>query len=181
MNTNVEWYDENIPEFDDVGDFSAVITGTSEKSAASNWRGVSACVAEVEQLGPKGVRRRLIHVSEAANSHEARAYVAAVASVVEALMPGSSVAIYCRNKFIVDALNDWLAGWAANQWNRSNGKPVAAKEIWSQVHNVITERHIDVRGVWVGPSDGRMLRYVEQLLNEARDHRQNQTAKLEAS
>ena len=90
-------------------------------------------------------------------------------------MPGSEVTIYCREEYICNALNLWLRGWADNNWKKSDGKDVAAKEIWAQVLRVIDERHIGVTGIWIKKSDTELQRYVDRLLEEARERRLAQT------
>lgn len=169
MSKKVRWYDERIPEFYEPGRYKALITATSEKSKASNWRGKSSCGIEIDPLDePEGERARFVYKSKEANSEESRGYAGAVVGVVEALPPGSDADIYTRAEHIALTINEYMPNWVSNGWTNNRGERPKALEIWQRVHEVISERHINLKGHWVSKKHHDLCDQIEDLLEDTR-------------
>ena len=52
----------------------------------------------------------------------------------------TEIEIYTGNKWIMTALNEWAPKWQQDDWIKTNGKPVANKELWQQVMKEL-EKH----------------------------------------
>ena len=52
----------------------------------------------------------------------------------------TEIEIYTGNKWIVTAMNEWVPKWQQDDWIKTNGKPVANKELWQQVMKEL-EKH----------------------------------------
>lgn len=111
------------------GVYEAWVVGVDRPTMAGA-AGVSAFAWEICHSGTSEIVANDARASDEDNSDETRAIVAAVYRIVEALQDGSSVTIYCRNKFAVDGINGDVDRWRMNEWRRSDGKPVKHSEIW---------------------------------------------------
>ena len=52
----------------------------------------------------------------------------------------SEIEIYTGSKWLVTALNEWVAKWQQDNWVKANGKSVANKELWQQITEEL-EKH----------------------------------------
>ena len=169
VSKKVRWYEERTPEFYEAGRFNALITATSEKSEASNWRGKSSCGIEIDPLDDlEGERARFIYKSKEADSEESRAYAGAVVGVVEALPPGSDADIYTRAEHVARTINEYMPNWVSNGWRNNKGERPKALEIWQRVHEIITERHINLKAHWVSKNDHDLCNQILDLLEDTR-------------
>lgn len=59
----------------------------------------------------------------------------------------ANVTVYSDSNFIIQGVNEWLDGWKARGWRKSNKKPVENVDLWTQI-DALNELH-DVSWVHV--------------------------------
>ncbi|MDV2968852.1 ribonuclease HI [Nitratireductor aquimarinus] len=59
----------------------------------------------------------------------------AVIAALEALKPDEQepIVVYCDNDMIPKAMNEWIQGWIANGWRKSNKEPVKNRDLWERL------------------------------------------------
>ena len=57
------------------------------------------------------------------------------------------VNIISDSKYVVDGLNGWMMGWAANNWRKSDGGPIKNEALWRELY-YLSQRHI-VTATWI--------------------------------
>lgn len=74
------------------------------------------------------------------------------------------------SKYILDALGKgWLRGWQVNGWKKANGQPVANKELWQQLIEVLI-LFPNLNFSWTkGHANNKGNNYVDKLLNQKMD------------
>lgn len=79
-----------------------------------------------------------------------------------------SVVVYSDSSYVVNAFNkDWITGWKSRDWYKSNGEPVANRELWESLLSVI-DMHSSVRFVWVkGHAGNKYNELCDQLAVKA--------------
>ncbi len=71
----------------------------------------------------------------------------AVIKALEALKRRSTVALYTDSKYVMQGLNEWMAGWKAKGWKTANRKPVKNQDLWQELDELV-QKH-DVTLHWV--------------------------------
>lgn len=46
------------------------------------------------------------------------------------------VQMYIDSAYVVNGMNEWIAGWIKKGWRKSNKKPVENKELWIQLNEL---------------------------------------------
>ena len=104
--------------------FRITIAASALKSSvATEW---AASISEgFEQMGELSDWEPNITMNEAL-----------LAGIIRCLLEvpvGSEVEIISNNAYIIDGLGKYLLVWRNNGWRKSDGKPIAHKELWQQV------------------------------------------------
>ena len=92
----------------------------------------------------------------------------AAISAVRALAGGLEVV--SDSTYVVNCFRDrWWSGWRARGWRNSKGQPVANRDLWSSlVEMVVDERPGEISFRWVrGHSGDPMNELVDRLANDA--------------
>lgn len=118
--------------------------------------GPSAWVAIIVQ--PDG-SSRTIHETVPAATNAAIA-TRAFLGVLKALPPGSSGEVRCRDKTGVDNIATRLKTWEANGWRTTARKPIANRDLWTQIAGMLTA-FPDLAFTWADGS-GAMSIWAEQ-------------------
>jgi len=71
---------------------------------------------------------------------------------IKALKEPCDVEIISDSKYVVQAINEWLAGWIRNNWRTAGKKPVKNLELW-QEYVTISKTH-KIRATWVKGHNG---------------------------
>lgn len=71
---------------------------------------------------------------------------------LKALKEPCYVEIISDSKYVVQAINEWLAGWIRNNWRTAGKKPVKNLELW-QEYVTISQRHT-IKATWVKGHNG---------------------------
>ena len=65
----------------------------------------------------------------------------------------TKIRIITDSKYVVQGMKEWVAGWKARGWKKSDGKPVLNRDLWEELshisHNVEFEHcngHVGIRG-----------------------------------
>ena len=96
-----------------------------------------------------------------------------VMAVIEALREYSEgpVEIVSDSSYVVKCFNDkWHVGWLRRGWKNSQGQPVANRDLWEQLFDLVLEAPRDIRFTWVkGHSGDAMNDFVDVLATAAAD------------
>lgn len=74
-----------------------------------------------------------------------------IMGAIAALQQNDDPGIYTDSKHIVNAINDWLYKWKENNWKKANGQPVARRDLWEKVIELVSQKEIKaihVHGHW---------------------------------
>lgn len=66
----------------------------------------------------------------------------AVIKALEALKVSSSVDLYTDSKYVMDGVNEWLAGWKARGWKTAAKKPVKNQDLWQQIDSLLLQHKV---------------------------------------
>jgi len=71
---------------------------------------------------------------------------------IKALKEPCKVELISDSKYVVQAINEWLAGWIRNNWKTAGKKPVKNLELW-QEYVTISKPHT-ITATWVKGHNG---------------------------
>lgn len=71
----------------------------------------------------------------------------AVIQALSALKKRSTVHLHTDSKYVMDGVNQWLAGWKARGWKTAAKKPVKNQDLWQQIDSLLSDH--DVTFFWV--------------------------------
>jgi ribonuclease HI len=96
-----------------------------------------------------------------------------VLAVIEALRENSDdpVEIVSDSTYVVKCFNDqWHVGWLRRGWKNSQGRPVANRDLWEQLFELVLNSPRHIAFSWVkGHSGDRMNDFVDELATAAAD------------
>lgn len=78
-----------------------------------------------------------------------------------------SVLLYVDSTYVRDGLNDWVGGWVANNWKKSNGEDVGNRELWEKLLNaraILERKQVEVRIDWVKGHNGDLGNSMADML-----------------
>ncbi|RYI30516.1 ribonuclease HI [Bacillus infantis] len=61
---------------------------------------------------------------------------AAIKSLESIKTTNIPVEMYIDSAYVVNGMNEWIAGWIKKGWRKSNKKPVENKELWIQLNEL---------------------------------------------
>jgi ribonuclease HI len=98
-----------------------------------------------------------------------------VLAVIEALRENEDdpIEIVSDSTYVVKCFNDnWHQGWLRRGWKNSQGKPVANRDLWEQLFELVLQSPREITFSWVkGHSGDRMNDFVDELATVAADTR----------
>lgn len=77
-----------------------------------------------------------------------KAEILAAAYALHSLPEGSDVTIYSDSEYVVKGASQWLAGWLARDWRKTDGGRVSNRAHWQRLIDA-TSRHASVRYQWI--------------------------------
>lgn len=102
-------------------------------------------------LSYRGVEKTL-HGGEAMTTNN-RMELTAVIRALEALKkPGCKVVLHSDSKYVLNGIEQWLAGWKQRGWKTAAKKPVLNQDLWQQLDTLSQVHDIDWR--WVKGHSG---------------------------
>lgn len=81
-----------------------------------------------------------------------RAEMTAAIRALSRLKAPSIVTLYSDNEMLVRGCNEWMQGWKAKGWRKSNKKPVENVDLWQGL-DALLQRH-NVQFVWIKGHSG---------------------------
>ncbi|MDT0160400.1 ribonuclease HI [Bacillus sp. AG4(2022)] len=94
---------------------------------------------------------------------------AAIKSLESIKTTNIPVEMYIDSAYVVNGMNDWIAGWIKKGWRKSNKKPVENKELWIQL-NELRKRQSSVVFIKVKGHNGVELNELaDALANKGMD------------
>lgn len=103
-----------------------------------------------------------------------------VCAVIEALSAndGDAVDIVSDSTYVVKCFNDqWYQGWRRRGWRNSQGQPVANRDLWEPLIELVLSRPFPVTFRWVkGHSGDVMNDFVDVLATRAADAQRGERA-----
>jgi ribonuclease HI len=101
-----------------------------------------------------------------------------VLAVIEALRENldDPVEIVSDSTYVVKCFNDkWHVGWLRRGWKNSQGQPVANRDLWEQLFELVLQSSRTITFSWVkGHSGDRMNDFVDGLATAAADSQRGQ-------
>ncbi len=89
---------------------------------------------------PEGtVTTRYGHVPDTTN---VRQEMTAVCKALEATSDAAETLLYTDCMMIVQGVTDWLPGWKINGFKKSNKKPVANRDLWEHMDDLLEGRDV---------------------------------------
>lgn len=102
-----------------------------------------------------------IHSSTTNSKMELLALKEALKVAISLVKPGVEVVIKSDSQYCVKSYNEWSHNWEANNWRKSNKKPVEHVEDWKEMHLL---RHPQVKVEWVkGHAGNKWNEYCDRL------------------
>jgi ribonuclease HI len=68
-----------------------------------------------------------------------------------------SVRVFVDSTYVRDGLTDWIVGWMANDWKKSNGEDVSNRDLWERLikaRAALEQKWVDVKIEWVKGHSG---------------------------
>lgn len=82
------------------------------------------------------------------------------------------VEVHVDSAYVVNGMNDWVKGWIAKGWRKSNKKPVENKELWIKLKE-LADKQTKINFIKVaGHSGVELNELADQLANKAMDELQ---------
>ncbi len=117
------------------------------------------------------------HYASGAEAHTTNQRMEVMA-VIEALRstPDEDIEIVSDSTYVVKCFNDkWHAGWLRRGWKNSQGQPVANRDLWEQLIELVLNGGRSVRFTWVkGHSGDKGNDFVDVLATAAADSQYGQ-------
>ena len=82
-----------------------------------------------------------------ANTTNNRMELQAAISALNELKKPSKVRLTTDSRYVIQGINDWLAGWVARGWKTASKQPVKNQDLWQALHEA-TQRH-SIEWCWV--------------------------------
>ncbi|NPA58154.1 MAG: ribonuclease HI [Aquificae bacterium] len=76
----------------------------------------------------------------------------AVLEGLKALKEPCEVELYTDSKYIVDAISQWIHGWAENGWKNASKKEISHKQMWQEIYGLMQKHR--VKPCWVKGHSG---------------------------
>ena len=67
----------------------------------------------------------------------------AVIKGLQALSRACDIELYTDSKYVIDGFTQWLEGWKARNWKKSDKKPVLNQELWMQLDELAQKHQIN--------------------------------------
>ena len=93
----------------------------------------------------------------------------AVIFALEASPSSVPINFFTDSTYVADGCMKWLDGWKSRGWRKANKKPIANKELWMKLDELLTEKTPKV--VWVpAHSDVELNEVVDSRARDAAEH-----------
>lgn len=76
----------------------------------------------------------------------------AVIAALESLKRRCAVDVYTDSRYLVDGVNQWLAGWKKRGWKNAGREPVKNTPLWQRLDGLLAQH--DVKMHWIKGHNG---------------------------
>lgn len=114
--------------------------------------------------GSKELRRKPLKGTSPDTTNNQMELTAAI-EALRAVNSGTPVVVRTNCQYVVQGITQWLSGWKANGWRRSDKKPVPNKELWEELDALVGARSVTWERV-TGNVD-EIIKEVDRLAIEA--------------
>lgn len=83
------------------------------------------------------------------NRMEMMAVIQALDAVKNKAVP---IHLYTDSKYVMDGVNEWMAGWKARGWKTAGKKPVKNQDLWQRIDSAIAAHNVTF--YWVKGHNG---------------------------
>jgi len=84
-----------------------------------------------------------------------RAELVAALEGLKATPLGSSVELFTDSEYVIKGLTQWMDNWKKKGWRNSAKKPVAHKDLWTELDELYQNREVQL--TWVKGHSGHLL------------------------
>lgn len=110
-----------------------------------------------------------IHGGQLNTTNNIMELTAAIKSLESLKSNNIPVEVYIDSAYVVNGMNEWIKGWIAKGWRKSNKKPVENKELWIKLKEV-SDKQLNIKFLKVaGHSGVELNELADQLANKAMD------------
>lgn len=111
------------------------------------------------------------------NTTNNRMEISAAIRALEALKATTvPVEIHMDSAYVVNGMNQWIEGWKARGWKKSNKKPIENKDLWQRLDE-LAQRQSYIKFIkCAGHSGVELNEIADQLANRAMDEIEKETA-----
>ena len=89
----------------------------------------------------------------------------AVIKGLEKITEPSNITVKTDSTYVINGISNWISKWKINGWKTASNKPVANKNLWIELDNLIQKHHIDWK--WVkGHSGDYEIERADELARE---------------
>ena len=74
-----------------------------------------------------------------------QAELLSVCKAMERMTKPSEITIYTDSLYVASGLNGWVEQWQQNNWQSSRGNPVAYREEWEQLLELVKPHNVTVK------------------------------------
>ena len=93
-----------------------------------------------------GAHRKELYGGEAETTNNRMELTAAIEGLKQ-LKQACKVTIYTDSKYVMQGMEEWLAGWKARGWKTASKSPVKNVDLWQQLDDLVGQH--DVTWQWV--------------------------------
>ena len=93
-----------------------------------------------------GAHRKELYGGEAETTNNRMELTAAIEGLKQ-LKQACKVTIYTDSKYVMQGMEEWLAGWKARGWKTASKAPVKNVDLWQQLDDLVGQH--DVTWQWV--------------------------------
>lgn len=110
-----------------------------------------------------------IHGGQLNTTNNIMELTAAIKSLESLKSNNIPVEVYIDSAYVVNGMNEWIKGWIAKGWRKSNKKQVENKELWIKLKEV-SDKQLNIKFLKVaGHSGVELNELADQLANKAMD------------
>lgn len=81
------------------------------------------------------------------NSTNNRMELMGAISALNELKKPSKIILTTDSRYVIQGINEWMAGWVARGWKTASKQPVKNQDLWQELH-AATQRH-EIEWRWV--------------------------------
>lgn len=130
-------------------------TAFTDGSCLNNGTPIARAGWGVLVRNPEGATLELAGpLDDAYHPTNQRAELTAAIEALKVIKKPAVVDLYTDSKYVVLGINEWLAGWKARGWRKSDKKPVENADLWQTIDTLLGQ--CSVTAHWVKGHSGHV-------------------------